>query len=235
MTANLIKPRPDIVYLRRRLKVGEVAPVKEVAQTSSSLTLRPQETLPEPLSHGTPRLVSDSILKLSEPSYRLSQVTSGVGSMVFTNVSHVGWQLMDGTTGFLYSPDSPAKNENITVNSEVKEATPEISTGSHRNRQFIEFHKGFLVVSLRALRNIKRFILVPMPGQDIQGSTQNQITLTLPFEQETVLYCSVIDSHLEFRLEKYRNNIHETYNIGTYHVTKSHNSTLRDAFSAGRG
>lgn len=236
MTVNLTKPRPDIVYIRRRLKVGETPPIATSAVSVPSLKLNSQDTPVEPVSYEPPLLTSDAVLSASEPVYRLSKLASGIGSLVFSGASYVAWETVDGATGYLYAENSHIKNLTVELlNGETRQALPEISTGQTKNRRYITFHKGFLVVGLRSLKHIKRFIIAPLPGEDVQGATGSGIHITLLNNGTDVMYCSNVDSHVEFRLERYRANLYETFNIGTYSIPTPPQATdLRSLFSGER-
>jgi hypothetical protein len=221
MTANLKNPRPDIVYLRRRLKRGEQLP--EVKQTANiSLTLTEDELPGQPPVEAlptTPTLTKDSILGAAQPVLRLNRRQSAIGSLALANVAYVGWEMVDGTTGFLYSNVEAFHGAGGVNHStgEPREALPEVTPKAFKKRPVLQFVGNELVVGLRHVKELKRFVAVPVPDENISVTTSNKLTILLPHSENAVLYGSVVESCVEFREEKFRGNIHETFRIGTYH------------------
>lgn len=224
MTANLKNPRPDIVYLRRRLKPGEQPKVKPAAQSTSSLLLEAPEAVVEDVLPAVPALTKDTVLSGSERVVRMNKRQSAIGTLAFTNVAYAAWELTDGTTGFLYASkeieaNTPAVN---FATGNVQPPLPEVLPRSFKNRPVVEFHKSILVVGLRYLKHIKRIVIAPLDGQNIQAGTVGGSTVTLPHSENGVLYMSVVDSAVELRAEKYRGNVHESFRIGTYTPASTH-------------
>lgn len=229
MTANLQDTKTHIHYMKRRLRVGETP--KQVQETSSSFSLKlGGNTDDSGNTNNTvqsnkasvktpPTVASDTTLSVKAPVLRLNRRSSAIGSLALMNVEYVGWELKDGSTGYLYSSDEVEANAYSTSwkTGEEKPPLPEVRPASFRNRQLVEFHKGALVVGLRHFKNLKRLIAVPLLNESIYASTLSSPTVSLHYEDETALYISVVDSQLEFRREQYRGSIHETFGIGTYH------------------
>lgn len=228
MTANLTRPRPDIVYLRRRLKVGEQLPVVAQPTTTSSLRLNAPEE--EELQIATlPKIPSaplHGVLDAKHPVMRLNRRQSAVGSLLIAHAAYAAWEFVDGTTGFLYADTASQQRAQVVNRStgQTKAPLPEIATTTRKNRAVVEFHKEFLVVSLRALKLVKRIIIVPQLNQNLQVGTLGGSDVTLPYSDDAALYLSVVDSCVELRAEKYRGSIHETFRIGTY-TPSSHAQT----------
>jgi hypothetical protein len=217
MVANLKSPRPDIVYLRRRLKVGEQLPVVAAPETGSLNFTRPEAVTVATLP-ATPTLTKDSVLDASQPVLRLNRRQSAIGSLALTNVAYVAWELVDGTTGFLYADASAYQSAggfNYKTN-EARTALPEVLPAAFKKRPVLQFTQEALVIGLRNIKSLKRFIAVPVPQQSINVATLTGPSIVLPYTESTVLYASVVDSCVEFREEKFRGNIHETFRIGTY-------------------
>lgn len=227
MTANLTGPRPDIVFLRRRLKRGESAPV-EPARTSSSLLSLNRNDEPaspfkeEPLkSSAVPNAVGLPFLKAENDAYRLNRRQSAIGSLIIGNAMVAGWQLMDGSSGYLYATGVAATE------------SPETGTEEFNKRPLIEFHKGLLIVGLRNVKHLKRLIVVPTTGETLQAETLGGSGVVMEYEPFTALHISLIGSVLEFRKEDFRGTITDTFNLHTVkpHSANPDTSSLRTLFS----
>jgi hypothetical protein len=226
MSANLTDPRPDIVFLRRRLKVGEVVPT-EAPRTSSVLTLNRDNNSPSPFQEAPvtgvtiPNAVGLPFLKATNDAYRLNKRQSAIGSLIIGSAMVVGWQLQDGSSGYLY-------NSGVAVTE-----SPETKTQEFNKRPFIEFHKELLIVALRNVKNLKRLIVVPKTGETLQAETLGGTGVVMEYEPFTALHISLIDSVLEFRKEDFRGTITETFNLHTVkpHSATPETSSLRTLFS----
>lgn len=227
MGANLTDPRPDIVFLRRRLKVGESAPV-EAARTSSSLLSLNRNTessnlfTEEPLTGiSIPSASGLSFLKETNDAYRLNKRQSAIGSLVIGNAMVAGWQLQDGSSGYLYN------------NGVAATEAPETKTAEFNKRAFVEFQKELLILGLRNFKNLKRLIVVPKTGETLQAETLGGTGVVMDYEPFTALHISLIDSVLEFRKEDFRGTITETFNLHTVkpHTATTETSSLRTLFS----
>lgn len=233
MSVDFNRPRPDVTYLRRRLKPGEQPPAAEIPATSS-LTLTPTENEEVRSVSDTTYAAQGTILTRGLPAVRLNLRTSAIGSLAITNTDHVAWQMVDGSTGYLYSTGSQARQSAVIdpKTGTSKPALPEIVPSIFKNRPALEYHKDMLVVSLRQLKRIKRFILASEVGKNIEVATiGGHFSVTLPYDPDTALYVSVVGGEVELRSEKYRNNLHHTFSIGTYTVPSN---TLQDFFTGKR-
>lgn len=229
MPANLTNPRPDIVYLRRRLKVGENAPAVE-APKSSTLTLNgskdassassifQQKSLP---SSAVPNASGLTFLKEVNDACRLNRRQSAIGSLIIGNAMVAGWEMQDGSSGYLY-------NKGIAFTE-----SPETDPAKFNKQPLVQFHKDLLVIGLRNVRNLKRLIVVPKTGETLQAETIGGTGVVMEFEPFTALYISVIDSVLEFRKENFRETLTETFNLHTVKPQTATSSTpsLRTLFS----
>lgn len=228
MPVNLTSPRPDIVYLRRRLKLGEtVAAVPVVATRPSTFTLNGSsaaeaslvqvEIIPEA---SVPAAVGLTFMREINAAYRLKKVQSGAGSLIIGNAMVAGWQMQDGSSGYLYNAGVAPTESHETKPKEFKK------------RALVEFHKDLLVVGLRNIKHLKRLIVVPKTGETLQAETIGGTGVIMDYEPFTALYISVIDSVIEFRREDFRGTITETFNL---HTVKPHNApettSLRTLFS----
>lgn len=231
MPANLTNPRPDIVYLRRRLKRGESVPTAAPAQTSSASRLSlarpsgdspvtltsPKEETPKPVS--VPEAVGLSFLKETNDAFRLNKRQSAIGSLIIGNAMVAGWQTVDGASGYIY-------NAGVAV-TESPEHTPQ----KFKKRALVEFHKDLLVVGLRNFRQLKRLIIVPKNGETLQAETLSGTGVVMDFEPFTALYVSVVDSVIEFRKEDFRGTITDTFNLHTVKPQNASPVPLRTLFS----
>lgn len=229
MPANLTNPRPDIVYLRRRLKVGENAPTVE-APKSSTLTLNgskdastaspmfQEKALP---SSAVPNASGLTFLKGVNDACRLNKRQSAIGSLIIGNAMVAGWEMHDGSSGYLY-------NKGI-----ASTESPETEPAKFNKQALIEFHKELLIVGLRNVRNLKRLIVVPKTGETLQAETIGGTGVVMEFEPFTALYISVIDSVVEFRKENFRGTLTETFNLHTVkpQTATSNTPSLRTLFS----
>lgn len=229
MPANLTSPRPDIVYLRRRLKVGENAPAVEVRKTSTIVLNGSSESAPDssPLVEKTlpgatvPNATGLTFLKETNDACRLNKRQSAIGSLIVGNAMVAGWEMLDGSSGYLY-------NKGITATE-----SPETEPAKFNKQALIEFHKELLIVGLKNVRNLKRLIVVPKSGETLQAETIGGTGVVMEFEPFTALYISVIDSVLEFRKEDFRGTLTETFNLHTVkpQTATSNTPSLRTLFS----
>lgn len=196
---DLVSARPDIVYLRRRLKLGETPPVAEVAANFLSISgsddIMPVDlTLPD-----KPQAAGRTVLTASSPVVRLNPRQSAIGSLRAAGVTTFAWETQDRRSGLqgpsgTTSPDMPV----------------------FANRRLVERFEGETVVGLRHFAVLRRLIL---------GADSGEVTLTLhggaTIAADTrggrdVLYLSVIGQILEVRLETLATgeDIATTFNIG---------------------
>lgn len=227
MPANLTGPRPDIVFLRRRLKVGESAPVEPTHTSSSLLSLNRNNEPASPFKEETlksaaiPNAVGLTFLKAENDAYRLNRRQSAIGSLIIGNAMVAGWQLLDGSSGYLYGEGVAATE------------SPESNTKDFNKRPLIEFHKGLLIVGLRNIKHLKRLIIVPRTEETLQAETLGGSGVVMEYEPFTALHISLIDSVLEFRKEDFRGTITETFNLHTVkpHSANPDTASLRTLFS----
>lgn len=214
MPANLTNPRPDIVYLRRRLKRGESAQATVTPSTasssSSSLNLNRDKTSDnvfqkkkEVVASSIPEANGVEILRNVNDAFRLNKRQSAIGSLVISNAMVAAWQLQNGSSGYLY-------NKSVTPTE-----SPETKPGSFKKRDLIEFHQEGLVVGLRNFKHLKRLIVVPMAGETLRAVTMGGTGVTMDYEPFTVLYLSVVGSAVEFRKEDFRGTITDTFDLHT--------------------
>lgn len=229
MPANLTNPRPDIVFLRRRLKVGESTPVTEAPKRTSALTLNGSKDSASTASlfqekslasASVPDASGLTFLREVNDACRLNKRQSAIGSLIIGNAMVAGWEMNDGSSGYLY-------------NGVAATESPESEPQKFNKQSLVEFHKDFLIVGLRNVRNLKRLIVVPKTGETLQAETIGGTGVVMEFEPFTALYVSVIDSVLEFRKENFRETLTKTFNLHTVKPQTANSSTpsLRTLFS----
>jgi len=231
MTVDLKSPRPDLVYLRRRLKPGETLPERAVASaTTTSLILgsSASETSSElPIANSAdpyrfvPPVVcvsTETLLNENNPVVRFSRTTTAIGSLIVSNINYAAWETKDRKTGFLYATPTNMVSDEIT--GQETPAYPEIPTPKNGNRHLVEFVDGNLIIGLRHILNLKRLILRPNPGGSVVTNTISGLKIVVHPEPNQVIYMSMVDRHLETRLETYRENVQKTFNIGTPHKVR---------------
>lgn len=231
MPANLTDPRPDMVYLRRRLKRGETAPTSATANVSTnslSLSLNQDVSSSDvfveketPVSSPIPNAVGLSSLKAINDAYRLNRRQSAIGSLIIGNAMVAGWQMTDGSSGYLY-------NSGVHV-TESPESTPK----EYKNRALVEFRNGLLIVGLRNVKYLKRLIVIPKLNETLQAETLGGAGVTMDYESFTALYVSTVDSVVELRKESFRNTLTETFNLHTVksQIISDKTPSLRTLFS----
>lgn len=220
MAADLHSPRPDIIFMRRRLKKGETAtPQAATMSARTGLNLSrppkgdsvqlPSESPIEPRKDSTltsanvPMVTGLSLLTNVNDAYRLNKRQSAIGSLVISDVLLAGWQLTDGSSGYLYNQNTPPFEDEQLLPREFKK------------RPLIEFQKGNLIVGLRNVKHLKRLIIVPKEGTTMQAVTMTGVGVAMPYEPFTVLYISVVGNQIEFRKDDFRNKVSSTYNLHT--------------------
>lgn len=229
MVANLTNPRPDIVYLRRRLKAGETVAVETPKSSSVGLKLSSEtstgfvNSVPEATLDvsNVPSASGMTFLKKVNDACRLNKRQSAIGSLIVGNAMVAGWELLDGSSGYLYNQGVPVTE------------SPETEPAKFNKQPLAQFHKELLVLGLKNVRNLKRLIVVPKTGETLQAETIGGTGVVMEFEPFTALYISVIDSVLEFRKEDFRGTITETFNLHTVkpQTATSDTPSLRTLFS----
>lgn len=180
------------------------------SSTSTSLNLRGDRDKKSPsgmqdalFGATVPETVGISLLKEENDAYRLNKRQSAIGSLLIGNAMLAGWQMQDGTSGYLYNTGV----EHLE--------SPESKLPEFKKRALVEFHKDMLVVGLRNMKHLKRLIVVPRTDETLQAETIGGAGVVMDFEPFTALYISVIDSELVFRKEQFRNTITETFSLHT--------------------
>ncbi len=217
MTVDFRKSRPDLVYLRRRLRPGEE--IKTPAPAAVSTGFKLTAPVPQQVSNlpTVPIAKDDTVLSWSNPVVRLNRIESAVGSLLASHAISAAWEMLDRSTGFLYKTQEEAQKPVFSHNDNTNyAAVPEVTPAKFGNRPLVQYHKDLVVVGLRHSRKLKRVILKPEEGKSMTVGTMGGVNVTVPYYPDTVLYMSMVNKCLELRLEKYRGNVHETFRIGTY-------------------
>jgi len=185
MTLNLTTPRPDIVYLRRRLKRGESLPKTSTSSeaTSTSLFLAPPESENSFVLPEKPALESTTVLTNENPVVRLDARQSAIGSIQFDNADHFGWE-SGKLSGMVYADDSNTNN-----------------MPSFSNRKLAEFYKGKLVLGLRHAKELRRIIVGASSGVMKMTMPNGNTVVTDTEDGYKVLHISRIGNILEIRME----------------------------------
>jgi len=210
MAVDLVSARPDIFYLRRRLKVGEqVVSTAPVAKTDflnlkrntdgSAVTAADKAVKPKP------SVTERTVLTLDEPVVRLNSRQSAIGSLVASGVTVYGWETAERRNGLVRTPVAGQQQLH-------KYEVPLFG-----NRALIEFFKGDVIVSLRYFKKLRRLVLGAESGViTIKLLDGNTIALDTN-GGKNVAYLSVIGNVIEVRIEELITDID-----GTFSITKPH-------------
>lgn len=228
MTVDLKSPRPDIVFIRRRLKLGESSPVQVAIQpVTGGLNLNRNRNNTGPVETQTvatvrkssvPTLNANKVLTEKNKSVRLTAMQSSVGTLTIANSTFFAWETKNRETGFIYrDPMFQTEFQSVKSN-QIFPALPEIATPTYGNRQLMEYENNEIYLTLRHVKKLRRAVIHPTPGQPLIVKTSTGKTVTVEYSENTVLYVSVVDSKLELRIEKVTGdrNIYESFRIGTY-------------------
>jgi hypothetical protein len=183
VSVDLLSARPDVVYLRRRLKIGEQPPVVRVATNFLDLSgpedsRRLSAVIPE-----KPRAAGTVVLTRAAPVVRLNARQSAIGSLSVAGSATFAWETRTRQNG-VTRPGAAAPGMPV-----------------HANRPLVEYIGADAVVGLRHYAKLRRLIF---------GADTGKITLTL-FDGSTitadtrdgvdVVHLSVVGLALEVRVE----------------------------------
>ena len=230
MTVDLISPRPDVVFLRRRLKVGETLPTKAAPASSAPSTgLRlsgPEE--PVVTLSGPPLVRGRVVLDEDNPVVRLDSRQSAIGSLIGENVTVFGWETTDRLSGIEFSPAEDLNPEDIThmrqlfdewtqfdkekrgINpaTAIKHDIPQFS-----NRKLVDFYKGEFVLGLRNFRKLRRAAVGAYNGVITLKLLDGNSVVIDTDNGRNVIYISPIGNQLELRWERLTGTIGSTFSI----------------------
>lgn len=140
MSADLRAPRPDITYLHRRVKRGEVS---QIPAATTRLTLaRAGDSIAE--FEPWPVLAHDTELTIESPVVHLSALQSGTGSLIVDGVDAFAWE-GNQRTGGLFN----------------KEGTVRGSMKVNGNRPLLEFSGQKVIIGLKHANQLNRAVFAP--------------------------------------------------------------------------
>lgn len=192
---DLLSPRPDITFIRRRMRPGETpaAPKIDYLNLSDDPAATPRASAIPP----KPVLSVRAALSLASPVVRMAPRQSAIGSLILIGADVVSWETTDGNRG-------TSKRGEILV-----------GVPSFANRALVAWQGDQLIVGLRHSATLRRLII---------GSSTGTLTATFAggatFTASTrdgadVLYLAMIGTLLEARVETLNSdrNIETTFGI----------------------
>lgn len=194
MTVNLKTPRPDVIYLRRRLKVGEKLPSVEVPKNNFLKLNAPEDTVP---IVEKPKAEGRVTLSLDHPVVRLNARQSAIGSIVIEGANNFGWEAQ-GQSGLVNASD-PTFNQ----------------SPSFGNRKLVEFYKSEVVIGLRHADKLRRVVVGNSQGGILKLELLDGVVILLDTENgKNVLTIYRLNNVLEIRAEKLEtDSISSTFSI----------------------
>lgn len=184
--------RKDTPYFRRRVKQGSVNAPK-VASTSlkfGNASNEPISSIPLPK-----KVDGKVILTLEEPTVRLNDYQSGIGSLAIKNAQVFVWETYNGYGNLV-------------------QATQDTSAPLYGNRPLAEFHKGDIVMGLRHAKHLRRLIVGHGTGYYRVSLYDGSEVVADADNGNNVLILSRIGNQTEIRLEKTNNSdIIKTFSI----------------------
>lgn len=119
MTVDFVSPRPDIVFLKRRLKPGESLPPTNT--TTVSLMLNSSNEKNSENSLLTPDYFTQGkrfVLSQETPVVRLNKLVTGIGTLTITGAKKVAWETVTNNQltnfGTLLNPAMLTTTETVT-------------------------------------------------------------------------------------------------------------------------
>jgi hypothetical protein len=193
MALNSTVPRSDLVFLKRRLRKGEVVKAAEPSK-KFSITLSGNVEKKE-FKPTQPRLTANMVLDLDNPVVRLNARQSAIGSLIIEGANHFAWNA-EGLHG----------TESIT------QEDPSIPRYS--NRKIVQFYKSSVVIGLMHFKKLRR-VVIWGNTKDLVLKTYDGIILTVRSnEGNNALYLSRIGNEIEIRCEAVEDkNFNKTFNI----------------------
>lgn len=186
MPLNTTSPRKDIIFIKRRLRLGEQPVSSPVSTQRVSLRLNGSQKK-EPVIIQRPQVTGKVVLSLDNPVVRLNVRQSAIGSLVITGAHEFAWD-----TG------SVSGVETLT--------NPDMNIPRYGNRKLIEFYKNDCILGLRNFKNLKRVAIWGSTGKLIVKLLDNSEIFVDSDNGNNVLYLSRIGNQLELRFEEVINN-----------------------------
>jgi hypothetical protein len=196
---DLLSPRPDITFLRRRLKIGEVPPSITTTATNFLDLTGPLDV--SRMAAGVPEKPAAAgrvVLTADAPVVRLSARQSAIGSLIISGADRFAWETQARAAGIAGKGEQP----------------PAMPT--HANRPLIEHVDDDLIVGLRHFASLRRLIIEASSGT-ITATLLDGTTIVADTNGgQDVLHLSVVGHHIELRLETLTpgKNVAETFQIG---------------------
>lgn len=186
MALDFTTPRPEIVYLRRRLKAGEsLEPASKSSASvgaSTSLKLHAPDKQVTVILPDKPTLDSSFALSAKTPVLRLNRFQSSIGSLLIEGANQFAWDV-SGRFGIVRAGQQGESN-----------------VPSFGNRKLVEFYKGDVIIGLRHFQQLRRVILTGQGKIVVKLPSGAEVSLNGDGEQNA-LYISRIKDVLEFRFE----------------------------------
>jgi hypothetical protein len=218
--SNFTKPRPDIVFMKRRLKPGETPSVRKVEPvsvasdfvdlslsapeapvvTGNNVIVEVSEDI-EPVLLAKRQISGKIILTPQEPMVRFNVRQSAIGSLVGKNVEYFAWET--------YSSSGLVVKQNRGMN----------LAPVYGNRRLAEFHENDFVLGLRHSQKIRR-VFIGNNTEGISFSLFDGSTVHMDtFGGKYVLCISRIGHVLEARMESLEgNDVLTTFSINNSRV-----------------
>jgi len=236
MTVDLVSPRPDLVFLKRRLPVPTSsqmqpkssplnlsAPTERAADSlnlsapsSDSGSLRITSNSIEEVLHKKPSVTTQAVLTLEAPVVRLNSRQASMGALRASGVASFGWQDRQKNGGIVNNPKGSTNF--VTKEGITRKAPTEITyeVPSFVNRPVVAFYEDKFVMNLRHFRELRRVGLEAKPGEDILITLLDGKTITVNTANgNQIAYLSVINNEIEIRVERVDVSLNETFNFIT--------------------
>lgn len=230
MTVDLRSPRPDLVFMRRRLKAGETLPTASVAASapvSHSLRLSAPDAPVKP-AYKVPGVNGRIVLDEDNPVVRLNVRQSALGSLIGENVRVFGWETPDRVAGIEFAPadeidqaevapmgamfndwtEHDRQIRGINPATAVKNTVP-----SYGNRKLVDYYKGEFVYGLRYFKKLRRVAVGTRSGVITLKLLDGSSIVIDSDEGQNVVYISPIGNQLELRWERLTGTIGSTFSI----------------------
>ncbi|MCU1406029.1 MAG: hypothetical protein JWQ43_2332 [Glaciihabitans sp.] len=185
---DLVSPRPDITFLRRRLHPGETPPAVAPRPATNFLDLSSRSSgAPAPeLIPPKPAAVGKVILSVDSPVVRLDVRQSAIGTLVISGPTAFAWETAAMLSGELHRGGS-------TQGSDIP---------TYANRRLVDFYGNDAVVGLRHFSRLRRAVYWtdsgPITATLLDGASVSMESL----DGSQVMYLSVIGHVIEIRLEQ---------------------------------
>jgi hypothetical protein len=197
---DLLSPRPDITFLRRRMRPGETQAAPAAPKIDYlNLSDDPAATPRSAAIPSKPQLSGRSALTLATPVVRMTPRQSAIGSLIVTGADIVSWGTTDGHHG------TAKRGETLA------------GIKSFANRPLVAWVGDQLVVGLRHSADLRRVIIGSSTGA-LTATFAGGATFTADTRQGAdVLYLAMIGTLLEARVETLNSdrNIETTFGIAS--------------------